>query len=66
MKKVLKMLIASLVITPQAIILMNNVNAANIGEIKDLERGEKGYYCVQKWDGKKWIYLTYNQKFYND
>lgn len=66
MKKVLKMLIAFLVIMAQAIILMNNVNAANIGEIKDLERGEKGYYCVQKWDGKKWIYLTYNQTFYTD
>lgn len=66
MKKVLKMLIAFLVIMAQAIILMNNVNAANIGEVKDLERGEKGYYCVQKWDGKKWIYLTYNQTFYTD
>ena len=66
MKKVLKMLIAFLLIMAQAIILMNNVNAANIGEIKDLERGEKGYYCVQKWDGKKWIYLTYNQTFYTD
>lgn len=66
MKKVLKMLIAFLVIMAQAIILMNNVNAANIGEIKDLERGEKGYYCVQKWDGKKWIYLTYNKTFYTD
>ena len=41
-------------------------NAANIGETKDLERGEKGYYCIQKWNGSRWIYLTYNQTFYTD
>ena len=31
-----------------------------------MERGEKGYYCVQKWNGSRWIYLTYNQTFYTD
>lgn len=64
--KIIKKIIAIIVLCVQFIILGNSVNAANINEIKDLERGEKGYYCVQKWDGSKWIYLTYNRTYYTD
>ena len=66
MKKVLKIFVAIVLMFVQFFLILNNVNAANIGDVKDLERGEKGYYCVQKWDGNKWIYLTYNQTFYTD
>ena len=65
MKKMKKLLLI-LVLCLQIAILGNSVNAANINEIKDLERGEKGYYCVQKWNGSKWIYLTYNTIYYTD
>lgn len=66
MKKIIKFVIALIVAIVQLCACIGNVNAANIGETKTLERGEKGYYCVQKWDGEKWIYLTYNQTFYTD
>lgn len=64
--KVLKLVIAFIMIIIQSVLASTNVKAVNIGETKNLERGEKGYYCVQKWDGSKWIYLTYNQTFYTD
>ena len=64
--KILKIMLAMLMIIIQLLSLNNNVKAANIGETKDLERGELGYYCVQKWNGTRWIYLTYNQTFYTD
>lgn len=64
--KLIKKLIAIVIIAVQFLLLANNVNAANIGETKNLERAEKGYYCVQKWDGSKWIYLTYNRTYYTD
>ncbi|MBR2787349.1 MAG: Cys-Gln thioester bond-forming surface protein [Clostridia bacterium] len=64
--KIVKILwIIAMVIT-QVLSITSKVQAANIGESKDLERGELGYYCVQKWNGSSWIYLTYNQTFYTD
>lgn len=64
--KTLKILIALVMLLVQFFALTAKVNAASIGETKDLERGELGYYCVQKWNGSRWIYLTYNQTFYTD
>ena len=64
--KVFKCVIALVAVIIQLAIFGRGVNAAKIGETKTLERGEKGYYCVEKWDGNKWIYLTYNQTFYTD
>lgn len=64
--KLIKKLIAIVIIAVQFLLLGNGVNAANIGETKNLERAEKGYYCVQKWDGSKWVYLTYNRTYYTD
>lgn len=63
--KIFKAIIATMLLLMQFII-PSSVKAASIGESKSLERGTKGYYCVQKWDGSKWIYLTYNQTFYKD
>lgn len=64
--KIFKVIIAMLAIFIQMFLITLKVNAANIGETKDLERGELGYYCIQKWNGSRWIYLTYNQTFYTD
>lgn len=64
--KFLKIFIACILLMIQCIFALKTVNAAEIGETKTLERGELGYYCVQKWNGSKWIYLTYNQTFYTD
>ena len=64
--KIVKFLwIVAMVIT-QCLAVISSVKAVSIGETKDLERGELGYYCVQKWNGSGWIYLTYNQTFYTD
>jgi uncharacterized surface anchored protein len=64
--KTFKIIITVLMLCLQFFFITLKVNAANIGEIKDIERGELGYYCIQKWNGSKWIYLTYNQTFYTD
>ncbi len=64
--KILKILMVLIVLIIQLFSANTTVNAANIGENKNLERGERGYYCVQKWDGNKWVYLVYNQTFYTD
>lgn len=66
MSKFLKLVFTCIMIIIQFLLFSISVKAANIGETKDLERGDLGYYCVQKWDGSKWIYLTYNQTFYTD
>lgn len=64
--KLIKKIITIIIIAIQFLLLGNVVNAANLGETKELERAEKGYYCVQKWDGSKWVYLTYNRTYYTD
>ncbi len=64
--KIFKILFVTVMLLVQTLLITAKANAASIGETKDLERGELGYYCVQKWNGSRWIYLTYNQTFYTD
>ncbi len=64
--KIIKTLIAIIMLLIQIFIICTKVKAANIGETKSLERGALGYYCIQKWNGNKWVYLTYNQTYYTD
>ena len=64
--KLIKRIVAVILIIASVLLACNKTNAANIGEIKKLKRGPLGYYCVQKWDGNKWIYLTYNTTSYKD
>ena len=64
--KIFKILMVITVLIMQILVIGTKANAANIGESKSLERGELGYYCIQKWNGSRWIYLTYNQTFYTD
>ena len=64
--KIIKTLIAIIMLLIQIFIICTKVKAVNIGETKSLERGALGYYCIQKWNGNKWVYLTYNQTYYTD
>lgn len=64
--KIIRRIITFFILLVQVILISNKVNAANINETKILERGPLGYYCVEKWDGSKWIYLTYNTTYYTD
>ena len=64
--KLIKKFFAILVVAIQVILLGNQVKAVSIGESIALERGPLGYYCVQKWNGSNWIYLTYNTTYYRD
>lgn len=66
MNKIIKIVVAMLLLIIQVLVVASKTNAASIGETKDLERGDLGYYCIQKWNGERWIYLTYNQTFYTD
>ena len=67
MKRILKKVISAILGFLSLVGILCNVKAAEItAQEYALERGELGYYCVQKWDGNKWIYLTYNQTFYTD
>ena len=66
MNKIIKIVVAMILLIIQVLVVTSKTNAANVGETKDLERGDLGYYCIQKWNGERWIYLTYNQTFYTD
>ena len=47
-------------------LISNKVNAETIGNTKYLQRAEKGYYTIQKWNGSNWIYVTYSRTTYID
>lgn len=47
-------------------LISNKVNAEIIGNTKYLQRAEKGYYTIQKWNGSNWIYVTYSRTTYID
>ena len=54
-----------------AILLQNTIVLANvisIGEIKYVERADKGFYSIQHWNEEKgiWQYVTYSRTYYTD
>ena len=67
MKKVRKMLF-SIVLLVLAIFQistqMKKTEAATAGEIQYLQRDNKGFYSIQKWNGSEWIYVTYSITYY--
>ena len=69
MKKVRKMLF-SIVLLVLAIFQistqMKKTEAATAGEIQYLQRDNKGFYSIQKWNGSEWIYVTYSITYYTD
>ncbi len=40
--------------------------ATSVGDVSYLERAEKGFYTIQKWNGSEWIYVTYSITNYVD
>ncbi|MBO5348250.1 MAG: Cys-Gln thioester bond-forming surface protein [Clostridia bacterium] len=45
---------------------INKTKAATIGDVNYLERSNKGFYSIQKWNGTQWIYVTYSITHYTD
>lgn len=66
MKKIVKTMFYMLAIIFIFFLISNKVNAETIGNTKYLQRAEKGYYTIQKWNGSNWIYVTYSRTTYID
>lgn len=66
MKKIVKTMFYMLAIIFVFFLMSNKVNAEAIGNTKYLQRAEKGYYTIQKWNGSNWIYVTYSRTTYID
>ena len=68
MKKIKKVILLLISIISLFQILSNyeEVNAATIGDTSYLQRAEKGFYSIQKWNGSEWIYVTYSITNYID
>lgn len=66
MKKFVKTTFYILAIIFIFFLMSNKVNAETIGNTKYLQRAEKGYYTIQKWNGSNWIYVTYSRTTYID
>lgn len=63
-KKILLLIIS--VICIFGIVQMKSVKAIEIGENVYLERGEKGFFSIQKWNGSQWIYVIHSITNYVD
>lgn len=59
-------LILSIITIFQIVLQINKSKAATIGDINYLEREDKGFYSIQKWNGSQWIYVTYSITHYTD
>ena len=44
----------------------NFVNAMEIGEKVYLQRGEKGFLSIQRWNGSQWMYIIHSITKYKD
>ncbi|MBP3707295.1 MAG: Cys-Gln thioester bond-forming surface protein [Clostridia bacterium] len=64
--KSLIFIIVSIAAVFQCLFSCKKVNAATIGDKSYLQRAEKGYYTIQKWNGSDWIYVTYSITNYVD
>ncbi|MBR2744901.1 MAG: Cys-Gln thioester bond-forming surface protein [Clostridia bacterium] len=43
-----------------------NSEATSVGDKRYLQRADKGFYSIQKWNGSEWIYVTYSITNYVD
>ena len=50
----------------QVFLTYSKSNAMKVGDTSYLERDEKGFYTIQKWNGEEWIYVTYSITNYID
>ncbi|MBR2704900.1 MAG: Cys-Gln thioester bond-forming surface protein [Clostridia bacterium] len=58
--------ILSIISIIQIFFISNKSIAASVGDTSYLERAEKGFYTIQKWNGEEWIYVTYSITNYVD
>ena len=62
MKKSRKIIAIGIVLISimQMFFLNSKSVAASVGDTSYLERADKGFYTIQKWNGEEWIYVTYS------
>ncbi|MBQ3409686.1 MAG: Cys-Gln thioester bond-forming surface protein [Clostridia bacterium] len=68
MKKSRKIIAIGIVLISimQMFFLNSKSVAASVGDTSYLERADKGFYTIQKWNGEEWIYVTYSITNYID
>lgn len=59
-------MVLSIISIIQVFFINNKSIAASVGDTSYLERAEKGFYTIQKWNGEEWIYVTYSITNYVD
>lgn len=71
-RKIMKRVSKIVAILMMIAIMMQNVivlaNVVSLGEIKYIERGDRGFYSLQHWNEEKeiWQYVTYSRTYYTD
>lgn len=58
--------VAVVLIILQSFIFTSKTKATSAGDTCYLERAEKGFYTIQRWNGDEWIYVTYSITNYVD
>lgn len=59
-------ILVSIMAVIQCLFGCKQTSAATIGDSSYLQRAEKGYYTIQRWNGSEWIYVTYSITNYID
>lgn len=59
-------IILSIISVIQVFFMGNKSIASSVGDTSYLERAEKGFYTIQKWNGEEWVYVTYSITNYVD
>ena len=65
-KKLIKTLVVIMLVIMMFPIQLIKVFATDIGDNPYLQRGERGDYTVQYYNGSYWTYISYNIVTYND
>ena len=66
MKRKISVAIVLLIIMILGCVIKNKAMVVGVGDTSYLERAEKGFYTIQRWNGEEWIYVTYSITNYID
>jgi len=55
-----------LILSISSFIFSRKAYALEVGDVSYLEREDKGFYTIQRWNGDEWIYVTYSITNYVD
>lgn len=55
-----------LIISIICLIKFDTANATELGKNVYLERGEQGFYSIQRWNGSQWMYIIHSITNYTD